>query len=138
MDNLPFYLKTWGLPMLIVGLFYLVFLIPTYFLVKKYKPSYWLMLGMGILVVYLTGSGLFFLEIKTNFNRFIAFLFFSSFFSSFLFFSVFPLILSKLIKNKENNFKKIIYSYLFLFILWAFYVYLILITVSWGAASIIN
>jgi hypothetical protein len=106
MINWSFYLQTWIVPMLIVGMIYLVFLIPTYFLIKKYKPSYWLMIGSGVLIIYFVGLILFLIEIKTGYNRFASYLFFSSIFSSLLFFLIFPFFIMK-IKKYQKNIKKI-------------------------------
>ena len=115
MDNLPFYLKTWGLPMLIVGLFYLVFLIPTYFLVKKYKPSYWLMLGMGILVVYLIDLIFAYSIINFKIGGFMIDLLYFSFLTNCLFFIFIPILIKNFIKERTKF--NLVISYLFLFIL---------------------
>ena len=136
MDNLPFYLKTWGLPMLIVGLFYLVFLIPTYFLVKKYKPSYWLMLGMGILVVYLIDLIFAYSIINFKIGGFMIDLLYFSFLTNCLFFIFIPILIKNFIKERTKF--NLVISYLFLFILQILFGYFLLILIARGAASIIN
>jgi|GEM_PF-3174351 len=136
MDNLPFYLKTWGLPMLIVGLFYLVFLIPTYFLVKKYKPSYWLMLSMGILVVYLIDLIFAYSIINFKIGGFMIDLLYFSFLTNCLFFIFIPILIKNFIKERTKF--NLVISYLFLFILQILFGYFLLVLIARGAASIIN
>jgi hypothetical protein len=136
MINWSFYLQTWVVPMLTVGMIYLFFLIPTYFLVKKYKPSYWLMITLGALIVYLIDLTFFIFSVKSNSNYFLLNLYFLSFFTNFLFFIFIPIFIRKFLSNKIKF--NLIITYLILFIIQIIHGYLLLVSIAWGASSIIN
>lgn len=135
MINLSFYLENWVLPMAIVGLIYLVFLVPTYFLIKKYKPNYWLMIGIGVFIVYLINIVFFFLSVRSNYEYFLLDLLFFSFFTNSIFFLFTPILVKKFLKDKIKY--NLIISYSLLFVLQILYGYFLLVLIARGAASII-
>ncbi len=126
MSSLFFYLETWVLPMFVVGLIYLVCLVPTYFLIKKYKPNYWLMIGVSVLEIFLLGCIIFYAENMVKSNFFISNMFFSSILFSFLFLILLPLFYKNIFPKNKRIIKNIFLTYLIGLIGFYLYIYLIL------------
>jgi hypothetical protein len=132
MDSLFFYLETWFLPMLIVVLIYMFFLIPTYFLVKKYKPSYWLMIGFSVLGIYALDILFFYLVLISGYRNFYLDLFGFSFLVNFLFFVFLPLLIGKIFKFELKR-NKFIISY---FVLFSLQIIIVCFAAYWMAAGV--
>ncbi len=100
-------------PVLLVGFIYLVFLVPIYLLIKKYKSSYWMMIRLSILIVY-SVDGVIFLLTRWTHQIFFINLFFDVFLFNFIFLAVLPFFYKSLIKKEKV--KKIVFTYLLFFL----------------------